>query len=247
MEKETLETPTPETPQTPCDCGKPLSLPVVVLIAIVALVVGEGVGYYMGTTNDKLRITNEEQATTPTQTEQSQQATQPPTPTNQPEKTPTADWETYTNSKYGYMFKYPSTWDLQAPDQCLPTCPEGPDIMCTLMPEGNIYPEAHLSVTTYETNDPSETKTKEQADLLKKTAREHWTWESSKEMNISVNNSTAWERQGYMKFTDDTTYFRRYLITINGSRVYEISFWDSANREYNETLNKILSTFEFLE
>ncbi|MFH1896294.1 MAG: hypothetical protein ABH814_02360 [bacterium] len=112
MEKETPETPMQETPQAPTPAGKSSSLPLIALAVVVALVVGGGVGYLMGSRSTSSPKASPPLAETP-KTQESTTSSQPAT------SDPTADWKTYTGeTQYSsdgstmFSLKYPSSWKL---------------------------------------------------------------------------------------------------------------------------------------
>jgi len=118
MEEETLETPTPETPQTPVESVKTVksfSLPLVALVVAVALVVGGGLGYYLG---NKTNVQTQTQPQTQDQI-QTQETTEVSTPSaspeTQPEPDPTDKWKIYTNSSgVEFSLKYPKYVNLRS-------------------------------------------------------------------------------------------------------------------------------------
>ncbi|MDO8551463.1 MAG: PsbP-related protein [bacterium] len=64
----------------------------IILILFILVAVGIGGWYFLNQSSFKSLIT-----------------TTTPTPTHDP----TANWKTYTNTKYGYSIKYPKDWDVQ--------------------------------------------------------------------------------------------------------------------------------------
>ena len=68
----------------------------IVLIAVILLVAAGVGGYILGTNQN--------------QTVQTQPVTQLPQPSPTPD--PTANWKTYSNTKYDFSFKYPSEWEI---------------------------------------------------------------------------------------------------------------------------------------
>jgi hypothetical protein len=87
---------------------KSIILPMVLSVLLSAIIFG-GLGYYLA---NSLNATNTTQSTTITST-----AT-PTTVATAASSTSitgeTADWKTYTATKYGFSFKYANEWDLRA-------------------------------------------------------------------------------------------------------------------------------------
>jgi len=83
------------------------TLSIILGVVIVVLI---GVIIYMVLANKSNQVA---QQPSPTPTQLAQWSSATPTPTTSDE---TANWKTYTDSKYGFEFKYPSDWSLVAGD-----------------------------------------------------------------------------------------------------------------------------------
>jgi hypothetical protein len=93
---------TPASPVPIAPVKKPRSnLLVIIRFIVVVLLLGIGIGIFFPVSNIHLpNLSFLNPSPTPT-----------PTPTPTPD--PTADWKTYTNSKYNYLFKYPTNFSVE--------------------------------------------------------------------------------------------------------------------------------------
>jgi hypothetical protein len=211
---------------------------------IVLLLLGTVGGYYLGHSRGKTEST-----VTPTQTTST---VTPTTVSTAPTATDeTATWKTYTNTKYGYSFKYPES--NQAPEN------EGIDGT----PATNVSQVLHIYLTegTAQTNDltairfsayPLSTSDKKLslADLVKSISHEAYTTSEVKvgnETAIKVNYTTG----GYNILNNAG----QVVIGSSGSDVrfikhndtiYLIEPNENGTKTGNPTLaDQILSTFKF--
>ncbi len=140
-----------------------------------------------------------------------------------PTPDPTADWETYTNEKYGYLIKYPSQWEVTEGKELRQVVISG-DI-------GDLY-YAPLSIQVYENT--------------KKLSIEDWAkefgWENiiPKFTDIKIDSKLAvrWKDSlGVLNF-----------IVQNDDKIYNFSPLEVQENIENQNLmmEKILSTFKFL-
>ncbi len=94
---------------------KSLVLPVSLAVLVSAVVFG-GFGYYLANSKNAAETTT----VTPTYTTQTTVTAQPTTttststPTSTTTTDETANWKSYTATKYGFSFKYANEWDLRA-------------------------------------------------------------------------------------------------------------------------------------
>lgn len=170
-----------------------------------------------------------------------------PTPTPAavatPTSDPTADWKTYTNTKYGYLIRYPEKWLLFAPEACIPSCPEAADNMSIVRPPEVKYPEGDFSVTSWTESFEPQVLDKERS----KSEARSWNWKSRREQTIKVGGYEGWSIVGEMEFGDNKLFSRRYMVVKTSSGLWEINLWDTKEQIYKDTFNLILSTFKFLE
>ena len=78
-----------------------VSIVFVIIVALATLIAGALGGYYYGISKSQSTTTTTEKITTTTKVGATTTATE------------TADWKTYTNSTYGFSFKYPKDWQLK--------------------------------------------------------------------------------------------------------------------------------------
>ncbi len=93
--------------------------PVLILVGILIIIVVAGGAYFLG------KSANSKPSSTPVVTSQSPQPALIPqsTPDASPAPTgagETTNWKIYTNSEYGFSFKYPSNWKYE-PNPAFPT------------------------------------------------------------------------------------------------------------------------------
>lgn len=80
-------------------------LPVLITVAILTFFVGGVGGYFLGARQGKLSNVTGEPPQTYTQ------PTSMPTVAQSPKPDETANWNSYSNTKYGYTVKYPQGWE----------------------------------------------------------------------------------------------------------------------------------------
>lgn len=136
----------------------------------------------------------------------------------------TADWKTYTNTQYGFEFRYPSNWNFV--NELGTIC---------LRENGKHYPIEEgevcgVSVFAYKTN-PNQTST---ADLIKNRTHDN---PNLKVYNIQVSGINATRIMGY----GDETYFDYKGNTYSISSQYDVLNLPNLKN----ILDQILSTFKF--
>lgn len=105
----------PEPIATPQPQTKPQVLKYVLFAILGLLLLGGSTytGYWYGIKNEKLKMKDEKPLVSPAGGQPKTENLTPteiPTVILTPTPDPTTNWKTYTNSKYRFSFKYPSTW-----------------------------------------------------------------------------------------------------------------------------------------
>lgn len=252
MEKDGTVTETPES-QSPINLktspGTSFSLPIVFSLVLLFAVFAGLVGYLLGkgTFNQSFPQT-EESAVIPSSTlpETSPSGTQIPVA----KEDPTKDWKTYTNSTYGFEFKYPSDWQLNA--QNLQDNRFYANISKTdatqekvLLP-GDNKADATYSIIISVENNPNGYTAKEYY-------LSHSSGESRAQLEKGLKDTNIAGIPG-ISFTagaaPSSGLSQEALITYSG-KIYRFAYGAMAHPEthlkYLDVYNQILSTFRFLD
>lgn len=186
--------------------------------AFLIIIIGGGIGYFLG-------VDNSEQ-TTPANTTPIVKVSPTPTPD------PTANWKTYTNTKYGYEAKYPQSWYLY--ETKIAPATVGFWIEKTEGEASGVWVSVHENLsrlTPEEWWDKDIKKAANYQDLLNKTIRE----------DRLVNGYSAFFVQ-----TDKDWQSRpgTWIFLNKDEKIYEIftNFTEGANYMI---FDQILSTFKF--
>lgn len=196
----------------------------ILVLLVVVLVGGVGVGWYLSNTGVIPKFTG------PATTEQ------PPAPPEVPEEGITADWDTYTNTEYGYSLKHPG--------------------LVISGGAGDWYSDQYFYESTAvaeQTHAPRIT-----VRVIKSVGPQ---WKDVREYFEELYNKTKeinrLEIDGLSAFSGETTpksgtkpYYDSYVVVFKNDKVYKIGssaidrgIVDSRNLIYNG----ILSTFKFTE
>ncbi len=167
----------------------------------------------------------------------------------------TADWNSYTNEKYGYSFKYPKnclygplsgdckqSLPEERPEECL--CylnAENPDEVSlgTFTGEKPILSGASFTVSHHSTdmyNPP------DNADLIEWLKEKFITLDIPNEANIEIDGvlgAKIYIPQSPMAFSYEEIFF------IKDNKLFDINMIDVDNENNRELYDKILSTFKF--
>lgn len=234
------------------------ALPIVIILVVVGLVGLGAVGYYSyKTLQEQKELTKDVKIT------RSEELTPSPilspTPTEPPEET--ADWKTYTNTKYNYSFKYPPECSLGplAPG-CKTAIPRPPECLCFLNGEnpdwvllqGDIRNKgwANFDVTV-RNNLPPETKI---VSWLRQEYKDFsWYEDIPDEPDTEIDgipavkiyqlgsNSDKPEEMFYQIWATDEIYF------IKGNKLFIIQMLDVDSQGGKTFYNSILPTFKFID
>lgn len=148
----------------------------------------------------------------------------------QPTADPTVSWKTYTNSKYGFTFKYPENWDFQ--ELYSKTQSNTIDyLQLTLAKKEYFDPipksKPHITINAVETIDRDKLSIYQNTEVVK---------------SITVDGIEAEERKHSTSTVDDTKYVT--LTTNNMTYTFE-SRMSSQDQEQRDIFDQILSTFKF--
>jgi hypothetical protein len=171
------------------------------------------------------------QIQTPTTTPQPTQS--PPSPTPDP----TADWETYTNDKYGFVFKYPNRWSEIKPTN--EAYPEGYIVI-----GGDTKEELlHINVIPFsgDTSDLLAKYQKNNSLFSSINWGELGNMKSQKEIN---NMDVIWfEKNGTAESSEVEAGLKtNNILFTNG----QLGFLINTQVTNNDELDQILSTFKFI-
>ena len=169
----------------------------------------------------------------------------------------TADWNSYTNEKYRYSFKYPkSCFYGPLPGHCKQSPPEErlEECLCFLNAEdldqvslgtftgeksilsGASFMVSHRSTDVY--NPPNDT------DLIEWLKEKFITLDIPNETNIEIDGVLGvkvYIPQSPMAFSSEEIFF------IKDNKLFNINMIDVDNENNRELYDKILSTFKFLD
>lgn len=183
---------------------------------------------------------------------------QPPT-SSSPTPHETAEWKTYTNEEYKFMFKYPSNWKLSMSSGTeLPSIrlidPVGQQVP-QLQPELNQGAAISLSINEAEryTSTPPLTLSVLRESYLNQASGVYGKPESQEVIEdqvdtlIGLRNSVVWETRqqetfAFLKDSNEEQFLFEISIEINNSPENALS-----DKEYLAIFNQILSTFRFVE
>lgn len=160
---------------------------------------------------------------------------------------PTAGWLIYQNTKYGYEFKYPSSWFLEKmPEQGI----------------GGVDMISSYKILDMQTKDPNFWKGKLKIDIgkeyqAKKTGQslEDWLKEYEKGPGVGMLTKTSQENTTVggkkaikivSEFTDDKDMINITYFIENGDYIYFISGGNDFSVELKTIFDQILSAFKFL-
>jgi len=159
-----------------------------------------------------------------------QQIAQEVVPTFTPRTDETADWKTYTNTQYGFEFKYPADWTLQdGKEQGI--SPMFNSVIITKNLSNKEY--LRISFTSSKENLQQGFSGQEKISL----AGIEW-------IGSQYNNGVPGEDAPH----DSLAYFSKYAGLNFQVDLYPVTFLPySTNRDINPILNQILSTFKFTD
>ncbi|MBI2103804.1 hypothetical protein HYT59_02245 [Candidatus Woesebacteria bacterium] len=234
-----LGTPTPTPSFEASSDKKPLKIIGLLLLAVVViggLAIG---GYYLGLNKVLFPGT----------------ATPTPAPTVEPTPTattdPTADWKTYTHTSYEFNIKYPSDWIAKS------TAPGPGEIDLVGNSRGaTFYPSefkdskkthVRISLEGFDLNSESIFGVTD-FDSYVAYAKKNQFFEVKKSTETTIDGSKAVVLEGEYTSSGSTTYHKNYLVQSPVDDLFLIILLDDANNEkYKDSLDQILSTFQFVE
>lgn len=200
--------------------------PILILVGILIIMVVAGGAFYFG------------RQTTPKPQTQNPVVTSTPQPSPSPDET--SNWKTYTNTKNGYSFKYPSDWSISGIG---PGGAEYTSGSATRADAGTIHISTPMQCPTglpnAGLNDCSEGIDIDFLDNPKNLSAEEYArylkWNQAQYKSITINHIT-W------LMADEIQKYGVALFLQKGSKIYMIN----ANKPITPTENLILSTFRFL-
>lgn len=160
----------------------------------------------------------------------------------EPTADPTANWKTYTNTKYNFSFKYPSDFKInEMADEVYSTAYRG-----TIINSGPIDPFGKSLSITFSSrsnlNDPDAACEQNDGVMGRCADYKGRGVKFNKESSV-INNST-----GIYVQTNEPTAKTYYLRKTSGSKVVEVGLWNgdsTLTKNDIDTLDQILSTFKF--
>lgn len=202
-----------------------------ILIIILALIAIGG-AYYFGTQKNNV-LTTPVQSSVPAVTEATTQAS--------PTTDPTANWKTYTNTQYGFTFKYPPGLEtlLQSEGGVSGPITGNPIFVYALadkltIAQGTDKPFDGLSIDIVDTNGSLDTYVSNERDAEKNSYRGIFD-PTIKQLNIPVQN----------RYLDSESSISRYFLKSNNTvvAISVIRF----SPDFMRTASQILSTFKFTQ
>lgn len=158
-----------------------------------------------------------------------------PTPTSMvvatPTPDPTADWKTYTNTKYGYSIKYPEDWVMLEAATAI-FHPRG---------ETEIEPFYMFEIDVRE----NPTGLTPRAWFEKEYSR---LWEENISVSFKEVEVSGLKREEVAFILADMPI--RYVLIGRGNRIYLMNLIETSeigSKEHQDMFNLMLSTFRFLE
>jgi len=181
-----------------------------------------------------------------------------PLPSEAPAKEtdPTADWKTYTDTIYRYSIKYPPDAFISTPEDCWEECNKGSSsggCMCnslTINLKGYKHSFASLSMEIFKLNDSDKGKPTEYINRAIIDSTRKLSWEDGKyiEEDVKIDTVNARCLRGRLVDIEEGARWAYYLFFTKGDFNYYLVWIDiSLERDYETTLNLILSTFKFLD
>jgi len=171
-------------------------------------------------------------------------------------KDPTANWKTYTNTKYGFLFKNPSDWQLTNYD------PNAPDAFLTITKKnkssvGAIYFDIHLFLERKRLGEPLEVFAK---PMCEENDPYCVAGPPDKQENVTINGIQAiWQEKQY---DVGGPYIKVFIPINNDVLIFQapnsaLDFYANAGpaiekakkegKQNVEYFRQILSTFRFVE
>lgn len=210
------------------------------IILIVTIAIVAGVWYYVESQGGNKTPETQNDVKVSTQTAK--------TATKSAEKDETADWKTFTSTKWGFKVKYPKDWAIANDTETGAT-------LVSVAELGGDTPQIRIgfsfaeiagittsynAVTSYEINKPTKVKPEYQvADEIDTYIRlEDTTIDSYKAVRTKLD-------LGYKDLDSSDTYI---VFIVKGNRIYQVGISGGINiDEKVKLLDRILSTFKFLD
>lgn len=188
-----------------------------IVISVIALTLLGSMAYFV---YQNLQLKKQITYLTPTSPQLS-----PPPPA--PPANPMADWKTYTDNNIGFSIKYPSSWTYKLGE--------------TNVTSGHVTFDTRLPSSNKNTNYIFEMSLETQADY------DQWSkYSTTTTLEPQTINGHSFEKY----VVGDLYYSLNYILKQNG-KIFRFIFYpfDSSQypKELQETLNQILSTFQFLD
>ncbi len=231
---------TPPTPP-PGSATKGISRMILIVLGIgVILASALAAFFFMQNQNLKKQMFTMQETKLP-------EETQPPLPTATPD--PMADWETYTNTEYGFAFKYPGHLSIDCCRIAGPDSVDQPTI--TLADPDTILEGTDKPFDGFSIFIKSDVSTFENyIDESKQTLLENFDpGGNSVPINplqspITLANQQGVKLTGYKPLSDTEFYF---VPLPRGNTVIVLGKTDGTEDSFEETFQQILSTFQFIE
>lgn len=157
---------------------------------------------------------------------------------------PTADWETYTNTKYGYEIKYPNIWRADSLSQGTMGTGSvestGVDDFLQISLSGQLIPSLNINIETIITSLEKEIEKK----IKIMNTSHNPDYKNIKQYEKELNGTKVLVLESDRgDFHTKTNYFS----SLNNKYFILVEQIDNTDVEYKETLDQILSTFKFIE